>query len=195
MNVFKSSAGRVDLRMAVMALGFTSGQYSNPQANTTALGSVTRPVLNHQFNNIILQNSTRLRCTWISWIKMTNIWLCSFLLTVPMWFLCCCSLCAGGFISGACFVIICSSSVLLLVPRLYFVIVSPESILHKSAAGRCRPISVADGPITTRCRFIKMLAGSLVPSLIFWSSNVISLCWFFTAQSTNWGHVERGQFN
>ena len=31
----------------------------------------------------------------------------------------------------------------------------PISILHKSIAGRYRPVRVADGPITTRCRFIK----------------------------------------
>ena len=31
----------------------------------------------------------------------------------------------------------------------------PVSILHKSIAGRNRPVRVADGPITARCRFIK----------------------------------------
>ena len=31
----------------------------------------------------------------------------------------------------------------------------PVSILHKSIAGRCRPVRVADGPIMARCRFIK----------------------------------------
>ena len=31
----------------------------------------------------------------------------------------------------------------------------PVSILHKSIAGRSRPVRVADGPITARCRFIK----------------------------------------
>ena len=31
----------------------------------------------------------------------------------------------------------------------------PASILHKSIAGRYRPVRVADGPITDRCRFIK----------------------------------------
>ena len=30
----------------------------------------------------------------------------------------------------------------------------PVSILHKSIAGRYRPVRVADGPITARCRFI-----------------------------------------
>ena len=30
----------------------------------------------------------------------------------------------------------------------------PVSILYKSIAGRYRPVRVADGPITTRCRFI-----------------------------------------
>ena len=30
----------------------------------------------------------------------------------------------------------------------------PVSILHKSIAGRSRPIRVADGPITARCRFM-----------------------------------------
>ena len=32
---------------------------------------------------------------------------------------------------------------------------SPVSILHKSIAGRYRPVRVADGPITARYRFIK----------------------------------------
>ena len=31
----------------------------------------------------------------------------------------------------------------------------PVSILYKSIAGRYRPVSVADGPITARYRFIK----------------------------------------
>ena len=31
----------------------------------------------------------------------------------------------------------------------------PLSILHKSVAGRYRPVRVADGPITARYRFIK----------------------------------------
>ena len=31
----------------------------------------------------------------------------------------------------------------------------PVSILHKSIAGRYRPVRVADGPITARCRFLK----------------------------------------
>ena len=31
----------------------------------------------------------------------------------------------------------------------------PVSILHNSIAGRYRPVRVADGPITVRCRFIK----------------------------------------
>ena len=30
----------------------------------------------------------------------------------------------------------------------------PVSILHKSIAGRYRPVREADGPITARCRFI-----------------------------------------
>ena len=31
----------------------------------------------------------------------------------------------------------------------------PVSILHKSIAGRYRPVRVADGPIRARCRFIR----------------------------------------
>ena len=38
---YRSSASRIDLRMTVLALGFASGQFSNPQANTIALGPVT----------------------------------------------------------------------------------------------------------------------------------------------------------
>ena len=37
---------------------------------------------------------------------------------------------------------------------------TPASILYKSIADRYRPIKVADGPITARCRFINMLAGT-----------------------------------
>ena len=32
---------------------------------------------------------------------------------------------------------------------------NPISILHKSRAGRYRPVRVADGPLSARCRFIK----------------------------------------
>ena len=38
---------------------------------------------------------------------------------------------------------------------LQIIIVFPESILHKSIAGCCRPVRVADVPITARNRFIK----------------------------------------
>ena len=37
----------------------------------------------------------------------------------------------------------------------------PVSILQKSTAGRYRPVRVADGPITARCRLWRMLAGML----------------------------------
>ena len=32
---------------------------------------------------------------------------------------------------------------------------SPDSILHKSIAGRYRPVRVSDGPIMARYRFVK----------------------------------------
>ena len=32
---------------------------------------------------------------------------------------------------------------------------TPVSLLHKSIAGRYRPVRAAGGPITARCRFIK----------------------------------------
>ena len=38
----------------VLALGFASGQYSNPQANKIGLEPVTGPIWKHLFNNIIL---------------------------------------------------------------------------------------------------------------------------------------------
>ena len=44
----------------------------------------------------------------------------------------------------------------------------PVSILHKSIAGRYRPVRVADGPITARCRFIKN--ASWVHFVIFYST-------------------------
>ena len=37
----------------------------------------------------------------------------------------------------------------------FFLKMFPVSILHKSIAGRYRPVRVADGPITARFRFIK----------------------------------------
>ena len=42
-------------------------------------------------------------------------------------------------------------------------VVNVTSILHKSTAGRYRPVSYPDGPITARCRFIKnAIAGNIV---------------------------------
>ena len=58
---------------------------------------------------------------------------------------------------------------LLNVPRLFPLLQflrffkNPISILHKSIAERYRPVSYPDGPITTRCRFIRMLAGNALP--------------------------------
>ena len=37
---------------------------------------------------------------------------------------------------------------------LYAASTDPASILHKSIAGRYRPVRVADGPITARYRFM-----------------------------------------
>ena len=51
------------------------------------------------------------------------------------------------------FCIVCSG--LLVLPLGVNFRLCPVSILHKSIAGRYRPVSIADGPITTRCRFIK----------------------------------------
>ena len=38
------------------------------------------------------------------------------------------------------------------------------SILYKSIAGRYRPVRVADGPITARCRFIKNASWVFFPN-------------------------------
>ena len=39
----------------------------------------------------------------------------------------------------------------------------PVSILYKSIVGRYRPVRVADGPITARCRFIKNASRAVSP--------------------------------
>ena len=49
---------------------------------------------------------------------------------------------------------------------------SPASILCKSTAGRYRPVRVADGPITDRCRFIKN--ASWVPAA--WKEETWHIC-------------------
>ena len=45
-------------------------------------------------------------------------------------------------------------------------IINPASILYKSTAGRYRPVSYPDGPITARYRFIKNA---------FWVDNTIRI--------------------
>ena len=52
----------------------------------------------------------------------------------------------------------------------------PVSILHKSIAGRYRPVRVADGPITARCRFIKNASCFLfyITEITFFTSCVLS---------------------
>ena len=42
----------------------------------------------------------------------------------------------------------------------------PVSILNKSIAGRYRPVRVADGSITARCRFIKNASWNLTPAAV-----------------------------
>ena len=54
---------------------------------------------------------------------------------------------------SSCFVIVCSSSLIISVPREGCA--SQVSNLYKSLAGRYRPVRVADGPITARYKFIK----------------------------------------
>ena len=46
----------------------------------------------------------------------------------------------------------------------------PVSILHKSIAGRYRPVRVADGPITARYRFIKNASWVTSPVSILYKS-------------------------
>ena len=43
----------------------------------------------------------------------------------------------------------------------------PVSIPRKSIAGRYRPVRVADGPITTRCRFIKNANWGMTKILLY----------------------------
>ena len=79
--------------------------------------------------------------------------------------------CIGSFICGVRFVrfvIVCTSSRFLWYPGkaklrdcgiscvslLIFYSTIPVSALHKSKAGRHRPVRVADGPITACCRFM-----------------------------------------
>ena len=52
---YRSSDSCIVPRLAVLALGVASGQYSQPRAYTTVLGPVTRPIWKHPFNNIITQ--------------------------------------------------------------------------------------------------------------------------------------------
>ena len=44
----------------------------------------------------------------------------------------------------------------------------PVSILHKSIAGRYRPVRVADGPITARCRFMKNASWAVLTEMKDW---------------------------
>ena len=52
-------------------------------------------------------------------------------------------------------------------------VIHPASILYKSIAGRYRPVSYPDGPITVRYRFIKnaYLAGLIVGFVVCWLIN------------------------
>ena len=51
---YRSSGSCFGLRMVVLALGFSSGQYSTLQANTTVVGPVRGPIWKHPFNTIIV---------------------------------------------------------------------------------------------------------------------------------------------
>ena len=71
----------------------------------------------------------------------------------------------------------------------------PVSILHKSIAGRYRPVRVADGPITARCRFKKNaiwvieLSWHLVEekaaylAFLWFAACVLYMLWFICASS------------
>ena len=55
----------------------------------------------------------------------------------------------------------------------------PVSVLHKSIAGRYPPVSVADGPITARCRFMQNASWEVCYSLIHLcrvNSSTLILC-------------------
>ena len=63
---YRFSGSRIGLRMPVLAGGFASSQYSNPPANTTALGPVTGLIDKLPFNKIILfiyrTHTVRVQC-------------------------------------------------------------------------------------------------------------------------------------
>ena len=50
----------------------------------------------------------------------------------------------------------------------------PVSILYKSIAGRCRPVRVADGPITARYRFVKIASWDLCRKFRFGGLNKLT---------------------
>ena len=51
---------------------------------------------------------------------------------------------------------------------LYILPCIPVCILHKSIAGRYRPVRVADGSITARCRFIKNASWDTLSDILGW---------------------------
>ena len=59
---------------------------------------------------------------------------------------------------------------------------NPASILYKSIAGRYRPVSYPDGPITARYRFIKNVLGKYRDKVYF--------IWYFRVGAVDTGHYK-----
>ena len=51
---YRSEGSHIGLRIVVMAWGVASGQYSNPQTNTTGQEPVTGPMWKHPFHDIFI---------------------------------------------------------------------------------------------------------------------------------------------
>ena len=65
---------------------------------------------------------------------------------------------------------------------------NPASILYKSIAGRYRPVSYPDGPITARYRFIKMLTGNMPSGNRVYTVNCfLTLSYCFLTGGLKWG--------
>ena len=65
-------------------------------------------------------------------------------------------------------------------------ILYPVSILYKSIAGRYWPFWVADGPITTRCIFIKNASWDIYIYTLLWyltDHNIIWICYLWVTEA------------
>ena len=81
----RSKGSHIGMKIAVLALGFTLGQYSHPKADTTGQGPVTGPMWKHLFHDIFINQLCAVFKVSLTCVLLYNIGLVNTIKNWPSW--------------------------------------------------------------------------------------------------------------